>query len=158
MKERYGPFADRLIKAYPSSEGKVSKTARDLARDAAFGWHTWIWARLQSQKGKGKAYLTASISIRIIRADSPRAGYGSPHGQDVPYVFQHLNVAGHAQRPGDFGCDGSLLDEFRQARRSERARRSAVAGLPGRESRDDVVPADGAYGTGSERRRAEGSR
>ena len=25
--------------------------------------------------------------------DSPRAGYGSPHGQDVAYVFQHLDAS-----------------------------------------------------------------
>jgi hypothetical protein len=24
--------------------------------------------------------------------DSPRAGYGSPHGMEVAYVFQHLNL------------------------------------------------------------------
>ena len=36
-------------------------------------------------------------------------------------------------------------------------RRSAVAGLPGRESRGDVVPADAAHGTGSDRGRAEGA-
>jgi len=91
VKERYGPFADKLIKAYPPGEGKVSKTARDLARDATFGWHTWIWARLQSQKGKGKAYLYCFDQHPDYPADSPRAGFGSPHGQDVAYVFQHLN-------------------------------------------------------------------
>jgi len=93
-KARYGPFADKLIKAYPPGEGKVAKTARDLARDSAFGWHTWIWARLQSQKGKGKAYLYCFDQHQDYPADSPRAGYGSPHGQDVAYVFQHVNPQG----------------------------------------------------------------
>ena len=91
VKARYGPFADRLLKAYPPGEGKVAKTARDLARDSAFGWHTWIWARLQSEKGKGKAYLYCFDQHPDYPPDSPRAGYGSPHGQDVAYVFQHLN-------------------------------------------------------------------
>ena len=38
-------------------------------------------------------------------ADSPRAGYGSPHGADVPYVFQHLNPRNprhHAERTRRF--------------------------------------------------------
>ena len=48
VKERYGKFADALIAAYPVGENKVPKTARDLMRDASFGWQTWIWARLQS--------------------------------------------------------------------------------------------------------------
>ena len=69
----------------------VPKTARDLARDAAFGWHTWIWARLQSKTGKSKAFYYYFDQHPDYPADSPRAGYGSPHGADVPYVFQHLN-------------------------------------------------------------------
>jgi para-nitrobenzyl esterase len=43
VKERYGKFAEDLIKAYPVDSNKIPKTARDLARDAAFGWHTWSW-------------------------------------------------------------------------------------------------------------------
>ncbi|HEX7584326.1 MAG TPA: carboxylesterase family protein, partial [Prolixibacteraceae bacterium] len=57
VKARYGKFSDDLIKAYPAAENSVPKTARDLARDAAFGWQTWSWARLQSQTGKSKVYL-----------------------------------------------------------------------------------------------------
>src|ERR1019366_9282565 len=67
VKERYGPFADRLIKAYPPGEGKVSKTARDLARDATFGWHTWIWLGCNRRKERARLTFTASISIRTIR-------------------------------------------------------------------------------------------
>jgi para-nitrobenzyl esterase len=91
VRTRYGKFADDLIKAYPVSSGTVPKTARDLARDAAFGWHTWIWARLQSQKGKSKAYYYYFDQHPDYPENSPRAGYGSPHGQDVAYVFKHLD-------------------------------------------------------------------
>ncbi len=56
VKTRYGKFADDLIKAYPVGETAIPKTARDLARDAAFGWQTWSWARLQSQTGKSKVF------------------------------------------------------------------------------------------------------
>src|ERR1041384_2941806 len=37
-KQRYGRFADDLLKAYPEGDTTVTKTARDLVRDAAFGW------------------------------------------------------------------------------------------------------------------------
>jgi para-nitrobenzyl esterase len=90
VKSRYGKFADDLIKAYPVGETTVPKTARDLARDAAFGWHTWIWARLQSQTGKSKVYYYYFDQHPEYPVGSPRAGYGSPHGQDVAYVFKHL--------------------------------------------------------------------
>ena len=91
VKERYGKFADDILKAYPVAENSVPKTARDLARDAAFGWHTWIWARLQSRTGKSKVFYYYFDQHPDYPEDSPRAGYGSPHGQDVAYVFQVLD-------------------------------------------------------------------
>jgi para-nitrobenzyl esterase len=93
VKARYGRFADDLIKAYPVGSNTVPKTARDLARDAAFGWHTWSWARLQAKMGKPKAFYYYFDQHPDYPEDSPQAGYGSPHGQDVAYVFQHLNAS-----------------------------------------------------------------
>jgi para-nitrobenzyl esterase len=92
VKARYGPHAENLLNAYPPGPGPVpAKTARDLTRDAAFGWHTWIWARLQTKTGKGKAYYYYFDQHSDYPPDSPRAGYGTGHGADVPFVFQHLN-------------------------------------------------------------------
>jgi para-nitrobenzyl esterase len=91
VQQRYGKFADALLKAYPVTETTVPKTARDLSRDAAFGWQTWIWARLQSKMGKSKAYLYYFDQHPDYPEDSPQYGYGSPHGQDVGYVFMSLN-------------------------------------------------------------------
>ncbi len=91
VKNRYGKFADALIKAYPTGENSVPKTARDLARDATFGWHTWIWAKLQSEMGSSKAFYYYFDQHPDYPEDSPRYGYGSPHGQDVAYVFMHVN-------------------------------------------------------------------
>ncbi|HEX2395570.1 MAG TPA: carboxylesterase family protein [Bacteroidales bacterium] len=88
---RYGKFADKLIKAYPAGETTVPKTARDLARDAAFGWQTWSWARLQSRTGKSKVFYYYFDQHPDYPKESPRYGYGSPHGQDVAYVFMHLD-------------------------------------------------------------------
>jgi para-nitrobenzyl esterase len=91
VKSRFGPFSDKLIAAYPPGTGTVAKTARDLMRDAAFGWHTWIWARLQSKTGKSKVFYYYFDQHADYPADSPQAGRGSPHGQEVAYVFQHLS-------------------------------------------------------------------
>ncbi len=93
VKSRYGPFADRLIAAYPAGTGTVAKTARDLTRDAMFGWHTWVWARLQAKTGKSKVFYYHFDRHPDYPADSPRAGYGTGHGADVPYVFEHLNAS-----------------------------------------------------------------
>jgi len=93
VKLRYGKFADDLIKAYPVGDSTVPKTARDLARDAAFGWHTWSWARLQAKTGKSKIYYYYFDQHPDHPKDSPRAGHGSPHGQEVAFVFQHVNTS-----------------------------------------------------------------
>ena len=89
-RERYGPFADRLLAAYPTAGDRVTKTARDLARDSAFGWHTWSWARLQSARGKGKAFLYYFDQHPPRTPGTPEADHGAPHGVDVPYVFENL--------------------------------------------------------------------
>jgi para-nitrobenzyl esterase len=88
---RYGPFADRLLAAYPTATDHVPKSARDLMRDAAFGWQTWSWARLQSRTGKSKVFLYYFDQHPEQPADSPAADHGMPHGVDVPYVFQTLD-------------------------------------------------------------------
>ena len=91
-RQRYGPFADRLLRVYPTADNAVSKTARDLTRDAAFGWQTWSWARLQAKTGKSKAFLYYFDQHPDYPAGSPQAGRGSPHASEMSYVFQHLNA------------------------------------------------------------------
>jgi len=92
-KNRYGKFAEDLLKVYPAGTGTLPKTARDLARDAAFGWHTWSWARLHAKTGKTKAFYYYFDQHPDYPKDSPRYGFGSPHGQDVAYVFEHLDAS-----------------------------------------------------------------
>ena len=107
-KARYGKFADDLIKAYPVGTNTVPKTARDLARDAAFGWHTWSWARLQSQTGKSKVFYYYFDQHPEYPEGSPRAGYGSPHGSEVSYVFEHLNPRNPQIKPADLEISDAM--------------------------------------------------
>ena len=109
VKARYGKFADDLIKAYPVTENSVPKTARDLARDAAFGWHTWSWARLQTKTGKSKAFLYYFDQHPDYPKESPRYGFGSPHGQDVGYVFMHLDPSNPQTTKSDLAISESPL-------------------------------------------------
>jgi len=93
VKIRYGKFADELIKAYPVGTNTVPKTARDLARDATFGWHTWSWANLEANRGKSKVFFYYFDQHTEYPEGSPQAGYGSPHGQEVAYVFGTLDTS-----------------------------------------------------------------
>ena len=104
VRRRYDKFADRLIKAYPAGETKVPKSARDLIRDSAFGWHTWTWARMQSRLGKSKAYYYYFDQHPDYPPDSPKVGQGAPHGRDVAYVFGHFK--------GDNGQKPTAADEM----------------------------------------------
>jgi para-nitrobenzyl esterase len=91
VKLRYGRFAENLLNAYPIGENAIPKTARDLTRDAAFGWHNWTWARLQSETGKSKVFYYYFDQHPDYPKGSPDFGHGSPHAQDVSYVFQHID-------------------------------------------------------------------
>ena len=93
VRKRYGKFADDLVKAYPAGDSAVPKTARDLSRDAAFGWQTWSWAMLQAKTGKSKVFYYYFDQHPDYPKSSPRYGFGSPHGQEVAYVFQHLRYS-----------------------------------------------------------------
>jgi para-nitrobenzyl esterase len=100
---RYGPFAERLLAAYPAdSDATAKQAARDLTRDAAFGWHNWVWARLQGRSEGPKVYYYYFEQ----RAPYPPASRyadvkGVPHGAELPFVFGHMAPpSGAAPAPG----------------------------------------------------------
>ena len=99
--KRYGPFADRLLQAYPAGADSVPKTARDLSRDSAFGWQTWSWANLQVRTGKSKVFYYYFDQHASHPEGTPQADHGMAHGMDVPYVFQTLDPKDAKLTPGD---------------------------------------------------------
>src|SRR5690606_35459254 len=90
-----------LLAAYPLSKDGIPKSARNLSRDAAFSWQTWNWANLQSQTSQDKVFLYYFDQHQEYPKDSPKYGQGSPHGQDVAYVFQTLNDKNPDITPSD---------------------------------------------------------
>ena len=110
VKTRYGKFADALLKAYPVDSTSVPKTARDIMRDAAFGWHTWSWARLQSKTGKSKVFYYYFDQHPEYPEGSPRYGYGSPHAQDVAYVFEHLDASNPQTTKSDLEISDAMAN------------------------------------------------
>ncbi len=91
VKQRFGPFADDVLAAYPVGDETIARSARNLMRDAAFGWHTWSWARLQEQTGQSDVYFYHFDQHPDRPVDSPQFDHGTPHGVDVPYVFMNLD-------------------------------------------------------------------
>lgn len=108
VKTRYGKFADDLLKAYPVDGEVVGRSARNLMRDAAFGWQTWSWACLQAKTGKSKVYYYYFDQHADNPAGSQWAGYGSPHAQDVAYVFQHLDTSNPQTTKSDLAISEAM--------------------------------------------------
>lgn len=108
VRRRFGPFASRLIEAYPVAATSVPKTARDLTRDAGFGWQTWSWARLQARHATSKVFLYYFDRHPDYPAGSPLAGHGSSHGMDVNYVFQHLDPTNSQLTKADFQISDAM--------------------------------------------------
>ena len=114
VKKRYGPFSNKLLQAYPVGESSVPKTARDLMRDAAFGWQTWSWALLQAKHGHSSVYYYYFDQHAPHPADSAQADHGTPHGVDVPYVFQTLDKNDSQLRDEDFEVSELISDYWTQ--------------------------------------------
>ncbi len=109
VRRRYGQFADKLLIAYPGGETpEARKTARDLTRDSAFGWHTWTWARLQSASGRSRAFMY--FFDEPIPPGPRRPGFGTPHAGELPYVFRQLT---EHRRPAPTPRDEALSDLMR---------------------------------------------
>jgi para-nitrobenzyl esterase len=93
VRSGYGNSAAAVLAAYPHATDELaSRAAKDLFRDATFAWGTWAWARLQSEKGKGNAYV---YYFDHRTAQSPN---GANHAAEIGFVFRNL-TGGRAGAP-----------------------------------------------------------
>jgi para-nitrobenzyl esterase len=89
VRAAYGAKADLILAANPHSTDTEAFTAtKDLFRDSVFAWSTWRWAGLQSQRGKGKAWLY------YFDHRTPTSPAGASHAAEIGFVFR--NLAGSA--------------------------------------------------------------
>ena len=105
---RYGPHADALLAAYPPDGERAGRAARNLMRDAAFGWQTWAWATLQARSGASRVFYYYFDQHPARGADAPEADHGMPHGVDVPYVFQTLDRNDSRLTAGDWAISDTV--------------------------------------------------
>jgi para-nitrobenzyl esterase len=78
----FSPKEKEVLAVYPhASSAEAAKAARHVIRDAYFGWNMWTWARLQSQHGKGAAYLY------YFDRSSAKSPEGAGHTAEIAYVF-----------------------------------------------------------------------
>ncbi|MBB1300252.1 carboxylesterase family protein [Pseudoalteromonas sp. SR44-8] len=93
VKTRFGQFAPSTLEAYPVAKNSIPRSARNLVRDAAFGWHTWSWAKLQTEHGRAPVYLYYFDHHPERKLGGKDEDYGSGHGHEIAYMFKNLNKA-----------------------------------------------------------------
>ncbi|WP_165073136.1 carboxylesterase/lipase family protein [Paludisphaera rhizosphaerae] len=129
----YGEHADRILSAYPHANAdEAFRSAKALFRDAAFGWHTWTWARLQSEKGDGKAF------VYYFDLHAPGAD-GASHAAEIPFVFRRLNILGgllRKTRPEDEAASDLMSDYWVQFARTGDPNRPGLPRWPAFDAAD----------------------
>jgi len=84
-----GTHADAILAAYPhATDAEAFTSTKNFFREATFAWHTWAWAMLQTEKGKGRAF------VYYFDHRTPQSPAGSNHGSEIAYVFQTLDKPG----------------------------------------------------------------
>lgn len=88
VKTTFGPCADRVLAEYPASnEPEVYMARSDIFRDMEFAWHTYVWAKLQQQTGKGKVYVYYFDQLNRSPKVPEALRRGAFHGDETRYVF-----------------------------------------------------------------------
>jgi para-nitrobenzyl esterase len=93
VRERFGPFADRVLERYPAqTQDQTLRAMADILRDTFFAWPTWSWARLQSKTGTAQVFLyyfdqkqPPSFLSLLFKSE------GAYHSAEISYVFRHLD-------------------------------------------------------------------
>ena len=108
VKTRFGQFAPSLLEAYPFAKNSIPRSARNLFRDAAFGWHTWSWAKLQSQYGKAPAYFYYFDHHPKREKGAKNEDHGAGHGHEIAYMFKNLNKSDPNVTKNDLKMSGTM--------------------------------------------------
>ncbi len=92
----YGASAEDILKVYPHDmESDATRAAKDIMRESTFAWPTWAWAKMQSAKGKNKAF------VYYFDHRTPASPDGANHAAEIPYVFGNMGAMGGGNGPED---------------------------------------------------------
>jgi para-nitrobenzyl esterase len=94
----YGTAAEAILEVYAhATDAEAFKAAKDVFRDWCYAWPTWVWAKLQSQKGQHKAFV-------YYFDYAPPGSDGANHGAEIIPVFRNMHVLksfGYTPTPKD---------------------------------------------------------
>lgn len=106
IRAEFGDYSGKILAAYPhATQAEAFTSAKNIIRDGLFAWHTWAWARLQSTKGRGPAY------VYYFDQRTPASPDGASHGADLAYVFGNFDVPHQpVPRPEDETLSAQMQD------------------------------------------------
>lgn len=84
-KKQYGEKAESFLKLFPAKTDEEAGKSQKLGTQLFFGWNNYAWARLQSTKGTGKAYL-----YYFKRVPPGEPNYGAFHSAEFGYALHTL--------------------------------------------------------------------
>jgi para-nitrobenzyl esterase len=93
-------MADRFLELYPAATDEEAYRASAASNgDRIFVAQNWAWARLHSRTASSPTFLYHFSRVPPI---PPSARFferdpGAFHSAEVPYVFRHVGVDGHAR-------------------------------------------------------------
>jgi para-nitrobenzyl esterase len=112
-REEYGAMADRFLELYPAATDEDAYRASAASNgDRIFVAQNWAWARVHSRTASAPTFLYHFSRVPPI---PPSAGFverdpGAFHSAEVPYVFRHVGLAGHARDWDWTATDAHLSD------------------------------------------------
>jgi para-nitrobenzyl esterase len=94
VRDIFGPATESVLRTYPHSTAvEINKSSREILRDAAMGWPTCSWAKLQSRKGHHPAF------VYYFDHRSTSSPDGAIHAAELGYVFRNLTAWPGAPSP-----------------------------------------------------------
>ncbi len=86
VEKRYGDQAKKYLQLFPATTNEEAYHSQKLASQLFFGWNNYIWARMQSETGAGKAYL-----YYFKRVPPGEPDYGAFHSAEFAYALHTLD-------------------------------------------------------------------
>jgi para-nitrobenzyl esterase len=109
--EEIGQFPAPLRPWYHARTDAQARAARSAFEgDLRMGYDTWTWMRLQARTGRGKLFAYRFEQAPPRSAGSPLAGAGATHGDELPYVFDALDLEPGAWRASDRRLAATVAD------------------------------------------------
>jgi para-nitrobenzyl esterase len=86
-KTAYGDKSDEFLKLFPANSDAEAAQSQKLISQLYFGWNNYTWARMQTERGKSKAYLYYFTHVPPGEPD-----YGAFHSAEFGYALHTLHL------------------------------------------------------------------